>query len=394
MSPGCAPLRGDVEAHVEVPDFAPVAERGRQVRRRRAVVASAAVAVAVAVVTARRRAHLRPRPDPGARAAAGPERSTARQPCGCSPTRTRRSTPTPRRWTAPATCSRSSRCPVAATTAERRTAPRCGGPAPTEAAAPGWSGGGPSCPSRTVSSSGSVPPACRSGAPAETRAYLVDGSGAAHGIAWEPRCGGACARTGPRDPRCRFDVGRATGSLDPGVRLPAGHRARRDRAGRRPVGPVRRRPPAVLVDRRQVVAEPDHLAPRGSIVSATAAGPWGCSPGTPRWSTPPTRAAAWHSRDLSSALSRRDDRGRRLDRHPVRRAPRRHPARGAWRRPVPQHRRVLDALRRDGRAARRSAWSARRCRATRSTSSTTSGGPSPPTTARPGDARRPFRDPR
>ena len=43
-------VRGDVEAHVEVPDFAVVAERGRQVRRRRAVVASAAVSVAVAVV--------------------------------------------------------------------------------------------------------------------------------------------------------------------------------------------------------------------------------------------------------------------------------------------------------------------------------------------------------
>ena len=44
-------VRSDVEAHVEVPDFAGVAERGQRIRRRRAVVAGAAVAVAVAVVT-------------------------------------------------------------------------------------------------------------------------------------------------------------------------------------------------------------------------------------------------------------------------------------------------------------------------------------------------------
>ena len=42
MSQAALALREDVEAHVEIPDFAVVAERGRGIRRRRTLLAAVA----------------------------------------------------------------------------------------------------------------------------------------------------------------------------------------------------------------------------------------------------------------------------------------------------------------------------------------------------------------
>ena len=293
-------VRGDVEAHVELPDFAVVAERGRQVRRRRAVVASAAVAVAVAVVTVGA-AHTFDRDQ-----TQGPVQQPA---------------PTIDRTAAARVLSDqdaqvdpdASKVDGAGDLLAVVTVPggsdACGAP---DGSALRWSGadGGsrswlemrrPVVPLVDGFVLGSVPPACRSGAPAETRAYLVDGSGEAHGIAWGHGAEGVCAAE-PADPRCRFDVERARGSLDPGVRLPRG------------TEPVATGPAEVRwarsSDGRRLSWSADGKSwrsrttslPGGSIVSATAAGSWGVLAGNTSVEYTSDAGASWRSRDLSAAL--------------------------------------------------------------------------------------------
>ncbi len=293
--------RADVEAHVEVPDFAPVAERGRRIRRRRAVGASAAVAVAVLVVTL------------GAARTFDRDRTQGpvQQP---DPTVDRTAAVAvladPDAQVDPDASQVDGVGDLLAVVTVPGGSDDCGAP---DGTAVRWSGVGgarrswlerrrPVVPLADGFVLGSVPPACRSGAAAETRAYLVDGSGAAHGIAWEHGAEAVCADR-PADPRCRFDVGRATGSLDPGVRLPRG------------TEPVATGPADVIwarsADGRRLSWSTDGRSwrtrttslPRGSIVSATAAGPWGVLAGNTSVEYTSDSGATWHRRDLSSALS-------------------------------------------------------------------------------------------
>ena len=202
---------------------------------------------------------------------------------------------------------------------------------------------------------------------------------------------GRCARPSPRT-RAAASTSRTgqRGSLDDGRPAAAGTEPVDTGAAEVRWARSLRRTSPVLVGRRDDVAEPHDLAPRrldrerdGSrfVGSARREHDGGVH--------------LRRGRDLAQPRpvggpAQRADRRRRLDRHPVRRAPRRHAAR----RDVATS--CSAAPTRPGRASsrrtciRRSAWSARWCRGTRSTSSTTSGGPSPPTTERPGDARRRF----
>ena len=260
MSRGCAPCAATSRRTSSSPTSPSSPNAAGRIRRRRAVVASAAVAVAVAVVTVGA-AHTFDRDRTQARAAAGPDLDR---------TAAARVLADPDAQVDPdASQVDGSRRPARGRHGARRQ--RCLRSA-GRLRAPRWSGadGGsrswlerrrPVVPLVDGFVLGSVPPACRSGAPAETRAYLVDGSGEAHGIAWEH---GAerCARPEPADPRCRFDVERARRLARRRRPAAAGHRARRDRAGGGAVGPVLRRTSPVLVGRRHVVAEPHDLAPR------------------------------------------------------------------------------------------------------------------------------------
>ena len=253
-------VRGDVEAHVELPDFAVVAERGRQVRRRRAVVASAAVAVAVAVVTVGA-AHTFDRDQ-----TQGPVQQPAPT---IDRTAAARVLSDPDAQVDPDASKVDGAGDLLAVVTVPGGSDACGAP---DGSALRWSGadGGsrswlerrrPVVPLVDGFVVGSVPPACRSGAPAETRAYLVDGSGEAHGIAWGHGAEGVCAARA-RGPALPLRRGTGQGLAGPGRPAAAGHRARRDRAGGGAVGPVLRRTSPVLVGRREVVAEPHDLAPR------------------------------------------------------------------------------------------------------------------------------------
>ncbi|QWZ10001.1 hypothetical protein KRR39_09860 [Nocardioides panacis] len=293
-------MRGDVEAHVELPDFAVVAERGRQVRRRRAVVAGAAVAAAVLVATV-----------------------------GVAQTFDRERTQGPVQQPAP-TIDRTGAArvlsdPDAQVDADASkvdgagdllavvTVPGgsddCGAPGGTALRWSAVDGGSrswlerrrPVVPLVDGFVLGSVPASCRSGAPAETRAYLVDGAGKARALAWGPGAEGVCAAQ-PADPRCRFDVQRASGSLDPDISLPRG------------TEPVATGPAEVRwarsSDGRRLSWSDDGRSwrsrttslPGGSIVSATAAGAWGVLAGNTSVEYTSDAGATWHSRDLSAAL--------------------------------------------------------------------------------------------
>lgn len=293
-------VRSDVEAHVELPAFAVVTERGRRIRRRRAVITSAAAAVAVAVVTlGATRAFDRDRTQ-------GPVQQPA---------------PTIDRKGAMAVLSDpdalvdpdASKVDGAGDLLAAVTVPggsdACGAP---DSTAMRWSGVDghsrswleqrrPVVPLVDGFVLGSVPTACRVGAAAETRAYLVDGSGRAHGIAWEDGAEAVCADQ-PADPRCRFDVALARGSLDEGVRLPRG------------TEPVATGPAEVRwarsTDGRRLSWSTDGKSwrsrttslPGGSIVSATAAGSWGVIAGNTLVEYTSDAGVTWHSRDLSVAL--------------------------------------------------------------------------------------------
>jgi hypothetical protein len=293
-------VRSDVEAHVELPDFGVVAERGRQVRRRRAVVAGAAVTVAVLVVTVGA-AHTfdrdrtqgpvqRPAPTIDSKAAV-------------------RVLSAPDAQVDPDASKVDGAGDLLAVVTVPGDSDACGAPDGTALRWSGADGGSrswlerrrPVVPLWDGFVLGSVPSACRSGAPGEARAYLVDGSGEAHGIAWGQGAEDVCAPR-PADPRCHFDVARATGSLEPGVRLPRG------------TEPVATGPAEVRwarsSDGRRLSWSPDGRSwrsrstslPGGSIVSATAAGPWGVHAGTTSVEYTSDAGASWHTRDLSAAL--------------------------------------------------------------------------------------------
>lgn len=293
-------VRSEVEAHVELPDFALVLERGRTIRRRRAVIAGAAVAVAVGVVTV------------GVTQTFDRDRTQGpvQQPA-----------PTIDRKAAAAVLSNpgaqvdpdASKVDGAGDLLAVVTLPggsdACGAPGGTAVRWSDVDGSSrswleqrrPVVPLVDGFVLGSVPPECRTGATAETRAYLVDGSGMAHGIAWEDGAEGVCADQ-PADPRCRFDVELARGSLDAGVRLPRG------------TEPVATGPAEVMwarsADGRRLSWSIDGKSwrsrttslPGGSIMSATAAGSWGVIAGNTLVEYTSDAGVTWHSRDLSAAL--------------------------------------------------------------------------------------------
>jgi hypothetical protein len=292
--------RGDVEAHIEVHDFAVVAERGRRIRRRRAVVASAAVAVALAVVTV------------GAVSTFDRDRSQGpvQQP---APTIDRKGAA--RVLTAPdaQVDPDASQVDGAGDLLAVVTLPggsgACGAPDGTALRWTGVDGGSRAWVDRRRAVVplvdgfvvGAVPRACRSGAPSETRAYLVDRAGETHGIAWGSGAEAVCADL-PADPRCRFDVARARGSIDDDVRLPPGTEAVATGPGE-----VRW---ARSTDGRRLCWSSDGTRwqsratslPGGSIVSATAAGSWGVLAGNTSVEYTSDAGATWHTRDLSAAL--------------------------------------------------------------------------------------------
>ena len=388
MSRGCAPLREDVEAHVEVPDFAVVAERGRP-----------------DPAAPGRRRHCRRSPwrwrswwsassapstatGPGARAPATRRPSTTRAPRRCSPTRTRWSTPTPRRWTARATCS-----PVV-------TLP--GGAAP---AAPPDAHGLPLVRRRRThrvlaSSSPARSWHCRTASWWAAVPERVP-------LRRRVRRGAPTWSTGTGRARHHLGRGRRAGVRRParGPALPL-RRARGARLAATPpsgchqgaepldtgpadvlLGPVAGRPSALLVHGRPHVAEPHDLAPPRldrERVGSRFAGE--CSPATRRWSTPPTRAPPGSTRTCRqrcAACGPPTSTGRSPGPACSSGSPSSSDAAtccsAAPTRPGP--------VRRDRRAHVVRPGPARGRRVTRSTSSTTSGGPSPPTTAPPGDVR-------
>jgi hypothetical protein len=293
--------RGDVEAHVEIPDFAVVAERGRQIRRRRAVVAGVGVAAAVAVMT-----FGLARTFDGHRALEPVHPPT--------PTIDRRdATPVlsdPRAQVDPDASKVNGVGDLLAVVTVPGGTGACGA---LDGTALRWSGvdGGtrswldarrPVVPLTDGFVVGAVPPACRSGAAGETGAYLVDRDGTVHGVAWAVGAEAVCADQ-PGDPRCSFEMARARGSLDAGVRLPRG------------TEPITTGPAPVRwarsSDGRRLFWSSDGTTwqsratslPPGSIVSATAAGRWGVLAGDTSAEYTSDAGATWHTRDLSAPLS-------------------------------------------------------------------------------------------
>ena len=148
---------------------------------------------------------------------------------------------------------------------------------------------------------GAVAEACRSGSASEEAAYLVDRDGVAHGITWGEGAEQVCAEQ-PADPRCRFDVARERGSLRDAVRLPPG------------TEPIDTGPADVFwarsPDGRRLHWSTDGTTwqsrttslPRGSIVSASAAGSWGVLAGDTTVEYTSDAGATWHTRDVSQSL--------------------------------------------------------------------------------------------
>lgn len=293
-------VRSDVEAHVEVPDFAGVAERGQQIRRRRAVVAGAAVAVAVAVVTVgvvrsfESDRTLEPIHQP----------APVIDPKGATAVLTR-----PDALVDPDASKVDGAGDMLAVVTVPGGDDTCGA---RDAMAFRWTGAGgrttswleqrrPVVPLPDGFAVGAVPRACRSGSAIDERAYLIDPRGAAHGIAWTDGAERVCADQ-PADPRCRFDVARASGSLDADVQLPRGAELL-DTAP----GEVRW---ARSGDGRRLYWSQDGTSwqsrttslPSGSIVTASAAGSWGVLAGDTSVEYTSDAGATWHSRDLTEAL--------------------------------------------------------------------------------------------
>lgn len=339
--------REDVEAHVEIPDFAVVARRGDRIRRRRAIGATAAVAVAVAVVVigfvrtfdsdrALEPVH-EPRPvldtrgakavlaDPDAQVdpdaskvdGAGDMLAVVALPGGAGPCGAADGTAF--RWSG-----------AAGRTVSWREHPR-----PVVALPDGF----------VV---GAVADGCRSGSASDETAYLVDRDGVAHGITWGEGAEQVCAEQ-PADPRCRFDVEQERGSLLDAVRLPPG------------TEPIDTGPADVFwarsPDGRRLHWSTDGTTwqsrttslPRGSIVSASAAGSWGVLAGDTTVEYTSDAGATWHTRDVSQSL--RTVRTAEVDWTVTRSGVLLGTTQlvGRGRRAVPQHRRVLDTVRRDRR---------------------------------------------
>jgi hypothetical protein len=292
--------REDVEAHVQIPDFAVVERRGDQIRRRRAIGAGAAVAVAVAVVAvgvvrtfdsdrALEPVH-EPRPvlDPrGAKAVlADPDAQVDAEFSKVD-----------------------GKGDMLAVVTVPGGAGSCGAP---DGTAFRWSGAD----GRTLSWReqrrpvvalpdgfvvGAVPVPCQSGSASEEHAYVVDQDGLAHGIAWAEGAEQVCAQQ-PAAPRCRFDVAHARGSLQADVRPPRG------------TEPIDAGPADVhwarSPDGRRLYWSTDGTTwqsrttslPRGSIVSASAAGSWGVLAGDTTLEYTSDAGATWHTRDLSQSL--------------------------------------------------------------------------------------------
>jgi hypothetical protein len=293
-------IRDDVEAHVDVPDFAGVAERGRRIRRRRVVVSGVSVAAAVALVT-----FGLARTFDGERALQPvhpPVPSIDRR--GAVQVLT-----DPDAQVDPDASKVNGAGDLLAVVTVPGGTDACGAPDGDVLRWSGVDGGSrswlerqrPVVPLADGFVVGAVPRACRTGAPGEAGAYLVDQDGRAHGIVWENGADRVCAGR-PGDPRCRFDMARASGSLDAGLRLPRG------------TEPVATGPAEVRwarsSDGRRLWWSSDGRRwqgrttslPGGSIVSATAAGSWGVLAGNTSAEYTSDAGATWHTRDLSQGL--------------------------------------------------------------------------------------------
>ena len=297
-------LRPDVESNVDVPDFALVAARGARIRRRRTVAAGVGTALVVAVTAlgvARVFDNDRPVQPVEQPAPRLDERGA------------RRILSDPDAQVDP----QSSRVNgvgdmLAVVVVPTRSFSNDQGSCPGGRTALRWSGSDGAVrawvdrpraiePVQGGFVVAAVPKACRSGDPAQDRAYLVDRSGRAHGIAWKGDAEPVCS-TQPDNPRCVFDVATASGRLTGPVRLPRGAVELRTEQGETLW--------ARSADSRRLFWSEDGVRwssrstglPPGAIVSAAAAGRWAVLAGNTSVEFTSDGGVSWHRKDLTAAL--------------------------------------------------------------------------------------------
>lgn len=299
-------LRADVEANVDLPDFAAVAERGARIRRRRTATTGvvAVLAVVVTAFTLTRTFDTERTEQP------------VHQPAPTiDPEGARRVLADPdAEVDADASRVDGAGAMLAVVVVRDRTLDGSGGDCPPagQRSALRWTG--PDGASRAWVDRAravepvaggfvvaAVPRACRSDDPADARAYLVDGTGTPRAIAWDPGAERVCANR-PADVRCRFHVRTRRASFDATARLPQGAVPLRTEAG----GPLWARSSDARrlywsVDGR-TWRHRDTSLPEGAIVSASAAGRWGVLAGDTSVEVTSDGGATWQRRDLTSAL--------------------------------------------------------------------------------------------
>jgi hypothetical protein len=301
-------LRADVEANLDVPDFADVAARGHRIHRRRTIAVSAGIAVVVAIIAvgltrpfdSQRTMQPVERPAPAPTldhkaawavlrnpdAQVDPDHSKVD---GLGDTLSRVQVYNP------SFSGNIGPCPTSGhstalwwTGANGRTSAWLDAPRPLVPLADGF----------VV---GAVRAECRTAA-SDNDAYFVDSSGTPHGITWSGRAEHVCAAR-PTYLGCRYDFADRRVSLVPPVNLPVG--AVLMQSGRSSgmlwARSAHSRRIYWSTDGRTWRSRSTSL-PAGAIVSASASGDRAVLAGNTFVEYTDDGGATWHSRDLSTAL--------------------------------------------------------------------------------------------
>jgi hypothetical protein len=294
-------LRDDVEANVDLPDFAGVSARGRQLRRRRTIATAAATAVVVSVLAV------------GIGSTLDLDRSAepVRQPVPTlDPEAARGVLSDPRAQVDADASAVDGVGHMLAVVAVPRVGSDCRGAGGT---ALRWSG----LAGRTHAwidryrevhplhdgfVVAAVPPSCRTEDPRDADAYLVHRDGTPGALTWGEGAERICADN-PSDSRCRFNLARARGVLD--RRSPSPRGAELLRSGNPGPRWARSRDGHRMYWSTDGKTWKTHASslPPGSIVSASASGRWAVLAGRTRVDFTSNGGSTWHSRDLSGALS-------------------------------------------------------------------------------------------